>query len=126
METIARQLSLLEGTLNIFRDINLRTDPERKRDLVAARRILSERLGGLEGMISDMDERTIPPETVREFRKRLGYLRTAIAYHQALWPAVRIDEDPEEYRRTAEKPSQAFREFIDWGYSNFAAPARGM
>lgn len=115
MGEITQQLSVLGETYQLFLEIAIREDVERKKDLVAARRMLANQLSHLENLIASDSNKSIDTDTAREFRKRLSYLRTAIAYHQASWPAIMIDDDPASYRLTAREPAMAFRKFLEWG-----------
>jgi len=115
MERIAQQLTLLEETYRKFTEIGWRKDDERKRDLVATRRTLSEQLISLEQLVTDVSGPLIDPALKREFGIRLSKLRSEFAYHQASWPAVRLEEESAEYRRSSQQIDATFRDFIQWG-----------
>ena len=119
MEEMIRRFFQLGDIYQRFVDIRMRKDPERKRDLVIARRHLSEDLGALESYVRENHGMIADAAIEQDFRKRLSRLRSAIAYHQASWPAVRIDEDPGGYRLTSIEFSDVFREFLEWGKRNF-------
>tara|TARA_R110000787_G_scaffold195982_1_gene307298 strand:+ start:1153 stop:1527 length:375 start_codon:yes stop_codon:yes gene_type:complete len=115
MEEMIRRFFQLGEIYQRLVDIRMRKDPERKRDLVIARRLLSQELGALESYVRE-NRGVIENATIeQDFRKRLSRLRSTIAYHQASWPAVRIDEDPGGYRITSIEFSDVFREFLEWG-----------
>lgn len=120
MVSIAAQFSELAQTYHRFLDIRARRDPDRKRDLVAARRDLSAQLAALEETVKTGQNGEIDPLVKREFGIRLSRLRTASAYHQASWPAVRIDEDPDGYQATSIDAANAFRDFLDWANREFS------
>ena len=119
MEEMIRRFFQLGEIYQRLVDIRMRKDPERKRDLVIARRLLSEELGALESYVRE--NRGVIENSVieQDFRKRLSHLRSTISYHQASWPAVRIDEDPGGYRLTSIEFSDIFREFLEWGKRSF-------
>lgn len=119
MGQIAQQFSILGETLAAFRNIAARTDVERKKDLILTRRKLADQLKCLECLVRSGREGNTDPDVNREFNKRLSGLRTAIAFHQASWPAVTIDENPEEYSRTSEEPASIFALFLEWGRAHF-------
>lgn len=119
MGAVTQQFSLLRETYQRFIDIAQRSDAGRKQDLVAARRILSQQLLDLETLVKSAPKDSIDTALARDFGKRLSHLRSKIAFHQASWPAVRLDEDPEAYRESRTEVTQAYREFLDWGFSNF-------
>lgn len=119
MGAVTQQFSLLRETYQRFIDIGQRNDAARKHDLVAARRILSRQLLDLETLIKDAPGDTIDLALARDFGKRLAHLRSRIGFHQGSWPAVRLDEDPKAYRESATEVAQVYREFLDWGLSQF-------
>ncbi|MEZ5655606.1 MAG: hypothetical protein R3E04_06945 [Sphingobium sp.] len=112
---MVQQLTLLEETYRKFADIGWRKDEERKRDLVETRRNLSEQLLDLERYVTDVSAPLMEASLKREFGARLSKLRSEIAYHQATWPAVRLEEEPAEYRRATQQVEATFRDFIQWG-----------
>lgn len=119
MGAIAQQFSALGETYQRFLNIRARSDQERKRELVENRRRLAEQLGRLEELVIRNDESSVAPPLAMEFRKRLSKLRSTVSYHQASWPAVKIDEDPDGYRRTSREAELMFHEFLVWGSRQF-------
>ncbi|MGD9810464.1 MAG: hypothetical protein AB7U35_03905 [Sphingobium sp.] len=115
MESIAYYLSTMMEIYKRFVELRARDDAERKWELVANRRHLAEEIGRFDHFLLGAGARTLDPDIRREFGKRLSQLRGTITYHQASWPAVKIDEDPEGYRRTSQDAETAFRDFLGWG-----------
>lgn len=126
MNAISRQFTHLGEIYQRFVDIGWRKDAERKRELVAARRALTEQLVALEHLVRDAPDTQIVSDLKREFGRRLSSLRSAIAYHQASWPAVRLQEgeEAEEYVHSSREVTNMFREFLHWGHKCFGAAGR--
>lgn len=123
MNAISRQFAHLGEIYRRFIDIGWRKDAERKRDLVAARRALGEQLVTLEHLVRDAPDTQIGSDLKREFGRRLSRLRSAIAYHQASWPAVLLQEGEgaAEYRYSAREVTDIFGDFLHWGHKYFGA-----
>ena len=118
MSEMSRQFSALAEIFERFQQIRGRDDAQRKRDLVANRRRFAEQVGMLEEVLLKGNE-AVDPSLASELYKRLSRLRSTAAYHQASWPAVRIDEDPEGYRASSNATHSAFRDFLQWGRGLF-------
>lgn len=121
MQAISQQLVLLEGIAARLRVISARTDPERKKDLVVARRDLMDQLSQIEQIVKTQPSDDIS-SPVGDFGKRLASLRTSTARFQAEWPAVTIDDDSSRYAREAGAIGQLLRDFIAWGHKAFGQP----
>lgn len=119
MQAIAQQFGLLGQIYHQFIDISKRDDPQRRQDLVTARRVLQERLLQLEVIVKEALGHVPDAELSREFSTRLTQLRSSLAYHQGSWPAVLIDEDKEGYRASFDEVQQVFADFLIWGKKSF-------
>lgn len=121
MQTVSQQLILLEHIADRLRAITSRTDPERKKELVGARRALMDQLSRFQEVVESTDIADRSSEFTTEFGRRLAQLRTATARFQAEWPAVIIDDDPLRYAEAAKGAGQSLRDFIAWGHQAVGA-----
>lgn len=81
----------------------------RKR-LVRVRRQVAEQIALLSSMGAASRDR--PGQD--EYRHQISTLRSAVAHHQASWPAVSIDTTSLAYQRSVEPMRVAARRFIEW------------
>lgn len=91
--------------------VGLRRGVEAKHELVRARRQLSEQIGRLGTLIERHEASSGGLDTQKDFGRLFTTMRYALAMHQASWPVVLIDENPEAYRQSArgvQSKSQAF------------------
>lgn len=92
-------------------------------ELVRLRRDLAERLGA----VYRLSERWSPaPEQTphkEALRRSLSALRTALAEHQALWPAVSVDIQAPEYRQSVGQLRATYAE-LDETLSRIGAECR--
>ena len=80
-------------------------------EIVQARRALAD---GFMALSSRLDSSDLSAETKAEARSRLSALRQIVSLHQADWPILAARDDPEGYRASAMRASEASRGFIDW------------
>jgi hypothetical protein len=78
-----------------------RKDAGRKTDLVKARRLMAEQLGVVGLLIENEPGLADRPGDKSAVTRQFSAMRAQLAVHQANWPAVRIDDDPAAYRRSA-------------------------
>ena len=107
-------INALEATLGELNRIARRSDADRKRDLVAMRRILSERIGMLPDAATQPGAPFADPPLSDEFQARFSKMRSAVALHQATWSVVLIDDAPDSYRASAAHATATTRDFILW------------
>ena len=97
-----------------------RSDPARKLDLVQSRRKFAEQLGKLGILIVQDNQLRQDPELQQEMNRRFTAFRYALGQHQANWPAVRIDEDPQGYAQSAWEAYSKSDQFWEWCLTTFA------
>ncbi|MGH6616656.1 hypothetical protein [Sphingomonas sp.] len=111
---LARELTALEQVQADLAAIAARTDTDRRYELIQLRKALSQqiaRVGQTGELIFGTDA---DPAVSQAYRDKLSRMRSAAAMHQANWPAVRLDEADDEYRRSALRVREANREFVAW------------
>ena len=117
---ILRELALLERVQARLATIATRTDDQRRHDLIALRRELSQQIARV-GQVADPIFAAADVEIAREYRARFSRMRSAAAMHQANWPAVRLGESAEAYRKSALAVREANRDFVAWTRETLAA-----
>lgn len=113
-DALARYAELEQAVVSAGR----RSDPDRKLDLVRSRRKFAEQLGLLGLLI--VQDRTLAatPDVQQNMNRLFTAFRYALGQHQANWPAVRIDEDPRGYARSAWEAYSKSDEFWAWCLTN--------
>ena len=114
-EAVRQALDALEQTLHDIERVAVRTDTDRRRDLIEQRRALSARM-------TEVQQRGVGPgspfaadEALQiEFQRYFSKVRNAVALHQATWSVVLIDDAPAGYLESSRAASAALREFIAW------------
>jgi hypothetical protein len=89
----------------------LREDRDHMAEIVKARRALA---GEFMAISSALDDSRMSNETKEQARGRLTALRYIVSLHQANWPIMAVRDDPEGYRASAMRASDASRGFVDW------------
>ena len=95
-----------------------RSDADRKLDLVRARRKFAEQLGLLGLLIVQDRKLAETPDIQQDMNRFFTAFRFALGQHQANWPAVRIDEDPKGYARSAWEAYTKSDQFWAWCLAN--------
>lgn len=95
-----------------------RSDADRKLDLVRARRKFAEQLGLLGLLIIQDRKLAETPDMQQDMNRLFTAFRFALGQHQANWPAVRIDEDPAGYARSAWEAYAKSDQFWAWCLAN--------
>jgi arylamine N-acetyltransferase len=113
-QQVGRELQSLERVHAELAGIAARTDERRRHDLIELRRRFSEQLADVGRLAEPIFESRQDPSLAQAYRGHFSRLRSAAATHQAQWPAVRIDEASELYRRSAVAVTEAHREFVAW------------
>jgi hypothetical protein len=103
-----------------------RYDEARKGQTVDLRRQLAHQMG----VLSELGRQTLSApadqELYADFRTRLSAMRNAIALHQAEWPAVALDQAPQEYLQSAQRVLKAKEAFTPWAIKIIGARARRL
>ena len=106
-------------------DTTRRKDAAWKKDYIELRRQLQVRLTALASAGHRIQEAN--GETGARFRDAFVALRSALALHQATWPAVAIDLSNPDYKASADRvqsASRAFRELAHQAVSGAATVSR--
>ena len=104
-------VNVLEATLARSARLGNEGLDDHRRDAIQIRRMLATqnveiaRLG---------DEAFDKPEQLAEFRTLFARMRSATAFHQALWPVVSIDLEHPDYLASLESTREANKHFIAW------------
>lgn len=107
-------ISQLQQILDDLYQISNRGDAERKLDLVQLRRQLSHQMQAIGDAVQTCPIFLRSPDLVREFREQFSLTRSAIALHQATWPAVSVDAGLDGYRQSAAKVRATNLQFLRW------------
>ena len=107
-----RALDELEKIQADLGRISERTDDARRRDLVQLRRAASAQIA-LIGQLAEPLFADAPADHA-EFRRLFSSMRSAVALHQAEWPAVRLDTGDEQFQRSSQNVRTANRTFVVW------------
>ena len=111
---IARELLELDSVQKQLAGIATRRDDDRRQDLIALRRRYAGQMNEV-ARFGDPIFAAAPDRGLEQtYRSLLSKLRSAAAAHQANWPAVRLDEPAELFRRSAVAVGEAHRRFVDW------------
>jgi len=125
MRKVAEAIATLERIQSQLAGIATRQDDGRRHDLIDLRRALSVQIGTVgklaEAWLASIDD----PAAFRVYREKFSRMRTCAAVHQATWPAVRLDEADESYRRSASEVREANQDFIQWMRSQLAVRRTG-
>lgn len=113
-DALARYAELEQAVVSAGR----RSDPERKLDLVRARRKFAEQLGLLGLLIAQDRMLAETPDKQQDMSRLFTTFRFALGQHQANWPAVRIDEDPNGYAQSAWETYTKSDQFWAWCLAN--------
>ena len=103
LNDIEMALRAVQSTQAAIRSLSLEQTEGWRTEIVRQRRALSECFSRLFQLA---DEWTPPHEVAAafgEFRRMLPRVRSAIAFHQASWPAVCLDTSSSDYLRSLEQ-----------------------
>ncbi|QNA84177.1 hypothetical protein G4G27_09405 [Sphingomonas sp. So64.6b] len=110
--SVKRDLEALEKIQADLAALAKRTDDGRRHELIQHRRLLSTQIAVLGELCEPLFE--AGSEDHRQFRQYYSKMRSATALHQAEWPAVRLGEFDEGYRRSASGVHAANQAFVTW------------
>lgn len=122
---ITLELQALERVHSDLASIATRDDDRRRHDLIELRRRFSQQMAEVGRLADPLFEAASDPALRQTYRDHFSRLRSLAAAHQANWPAVRLDEATDEYRRSAKAVTEAHREFIAWMRDTLARLERG-
>jgi hypothetical protein len=122
---ISLELQALERVHSDLASIATRSDERRRHDLIELRRRFSQQMAEVGRLADPLFEAGPDPALHQTYRDHFSRLRSLAAAHQANWPAIRIDEATEQYRRSAQGVTEAHREFIAWMQAALARLERG-
>lgn len=119
--TLLRELDLLEKVQGDLAAIATRTDAERKHDMIRLRKALADQIAMVGRVADEVIAAVGDAGFAREFRNRFSQMRSTTAFHQARWPAVRLDDYVEDYRESAKTVRETNRAFIAWARATIPA-----
>ena len=108
------ELDALERVHSELAGIAARDDERRRHDLIALRRQFSEQMAHVGRMADPLIAAAGDAGLHSAYRDYFSKMRSTAATHQANWPAVKIDESTELYRRSAQGVTEAYRQFLAW------------
>lgn len=114
MDTAQRLRASLEAFESIQSDFARNSDqhdPAWRRHLVGLRKNLQDSLIAIRTALQAYEEKHGRSEAGDALAKGLSAMRSAIALHQAEWPAVAIDTESQAYRAAVRTLRAATREF---------------
>jgi hypothetical protein len=89
-------------------------DPAWKREFIGLRREFQERLAGLAKAADQCVEFKQRPDVAAELRQRWSNLRSAVAHHQANWPAVDLDLKDRAYAESIRDIRTTFSAYVQF------------
>ena len=122
---ISLELQALERVHSELASIAARNDERRRHDLIELRRRFSQQMAEVGRLADPLFASAADPAIHHTYRDHFSRLRSLAAAHQANWPAVRIDEATDQYRRSAKGVTEAHREFIAWMRDTLSRLERG-
>jgi hypothetical protein len=123
-KALLRELRTLEQIQTELTQLSTRHDAARKAETVKLRRQLAHQLGVLGNLGTAVLSVEADKQLYEAYRSRLSVMRSAIALHQAEWPAVTLDDAPQEYHLSAQRVLKAKQEFTPWAIATIATRAR--
>ena len=84
---------------------------DNRRQAIQLRRDMSDRIAAIALHGREAFARS---ERANEFHKEFSMMRSAMAYHQASWPVVLVDNDDTGYQASVRSVREANQRFIAW------------
>lgn len=113
-KALLNQVDRLERQAAEVAAVAARTDDDRGRDLIQLRRELADCMARA-GELGEQYYRSHADQShLTEFRNLFSAMRAKIAAHQANWPAFKMREAGDDYRRSIQVVDEAFKAFIAW------------
>lgn len=105
--------------------------PDKARELVALRRRYSEQNAKVTTMVEEqicapLAAKSDAQESLRKYRDLTNEARSAIAYHQASWPASMVSAKPDEYREAGKKLTALHSGHRQWVVGSFLPEAERL
>ena len=113
-DRITAALDRLEQVQADLSTISARTDDRRRADLVNLRRQLSDAIAHVGEVANPVVTRRCDADDQRLYRAKFSAMRSATALHQANWPAVTLDDAPDQHRESARGVRVANHDFVAW------------
>jgi hypothetical protein len=116
---LEEELKRLTVIKNALSNLAVQSDDDKRSELVNLRRRLAEQMAVV-SKAAETDPKLLGDALLAfEFRSKFSAMRSAIASHQANWPAVKIDHADPRFRQSAASAVRADKEFADWLNSKF-------
>lgn len=85
-----------------------------RREILRFRKEVTEALNQFAKQVEAAADRRKDAQLLSDCRERFGEVRTAMAKHQAKWPAVSIDEQTGAYLASADGLRRKISELLQW------------
>ncbi|MBC2776365.1 hypothetical protein [Parasphingopyxis marina] len=120
------------GDITTQLDAAANSDSEEKaRHLVGLRRRYAEQSAKVATMVEEqvcapLTGKPEAQDVLRKYRELTNEARSAIAYHQASWPASMLGTKPDEYREASNKLTALHSAHRQWVVGTFLADAERL
>ena len=113
LQTFSDAVADLERILTAMADMSKRTDPDWKREFIEMRRQLQVKLTVVATAADRCEKIKADPNAAAQLREGWTKMRSALALHQASWPAVRIDRADAGYLDSVSKTRTTNWAFVE-------------
>lgn len=113
LQAFSDALAELERILTAMAETSKRTDDAWKKEFIEMRRQLQLQLTALTAAAAKCTHIRNNPEAAAKLREGWTRMRSALALHQASWPAVRIDRADPAYLESVKKTRATNWEFVE-------------
>ena len=113
LQAFSDALAELERILTAMAEMSKRTDEAWKKEFIEMRRQLQLQLTALTAAAADCNQIRGNPEAAAKLREGWTKMRSALALHQASWPAVRIDRADPAYLESVNKTRTTNWAFVE-------------
>jgi hypothetical protein len=113
LDSFKEAVAELEAIQAAMASLSKQDDSNWRRDFIDLRRRLQSQITQVSLAITRCLPLSRDDRLVRELKDALSRMRTAVALHQANWPAVSIDASSPEYLQSTSGVREANRDFID-------------
>src|SRR5262245_1694899 len=115
LQAFADALTELERILTTMAEMSKRTDPDWKREFIEMRRQLQLQLTTVVNAADRCEKIKRNPQAAAQLREGWTKMRSALALHQANWPAVKIDKTDAGYIESVSKTRT-----VNWAFVELA------